>query len=62
MTQHVGVGLEAQLGGFASSLDMRAKPAVVKGEPRSLVKTNGEAVRRSARSSSPRIGSQACPS
>ena len=54
--QHVGMGLEAQLGGFASPLE---------GEPRSLVKTNGEdgfcsrCSRRSARklvAGVPRLG------
>ena len=40
--QHVRVDLEAELGSLASALHMRAKPAVVNGEPRSVVNTNGE--------------------
>jgi hypothetical protein len=60
--QHVRVGLEAQLSSDTRGSTILAKPAVVKGAPRSLVKTKGDfgscsrASFRSARSSSPLIG------
>jgi hypothetical protein len=61
MPQHVWVGLELQPGASAARSIIRAKPAVVNRDPRSLTKTNGDVAlsrcsRRSARSSSPWIG------
>ena len=62
MAQHGGWGLKANLASNPARSIMRAKPAVVNGAPRSEVKTNGDFCtcsrlrRRSARSSSPRIG------
>ena len=40
--QHVRVNLEAKPGSLPARSSSRAKPAVVKGEPRSLVNTNGD--------------------
>jgi hypothetical protein len=60
--EHVRERLEAEPRLDASTLDLRATPAVLKGAPRSEVNTNGDTGscsrwrRRRARSSSPRIG------
>jgi hypothetical protein len=59
--QHVGVRLDLQIGAGRGALDQRAKPAVVKGDPRSLTKTKGDVAlsrwrRRRARSWLPCIG------
>jgi hypothetical protein len=43
VAQHVRMNRKAQLGPDTSSV-MRAKPAVVKGAPRSLVNTNGDSL------------------
>jgi hypothetical protein len=60
--EHVWMCLEAQPRLLARRSTMRAKPAVVNGEPRSEVNTKGDfgscsrCSRRSERNSSPRIG------
>jgi hypothetical protein len=59
--EHVGMRLGSRPASAAALSIMRAKPAVVMGEPRSLTNTKGEAAlsrrsRRRARSSSPWIG------
>jgi hypothetical protein len=60
--QHVRVRLKAEPASVPARSTTRAKPAVVKGEPRSDVNTEGDfgscsrCSRRSQRSSSPRIG------
>jgi hypothetical protein len=59
--QHVRVRLELQAGKAAARSIIRAKSAVMKGEPRSLTNTKGDVgasrcSRRSALSSSPWIG------
>ena len=60
--QHVRVNLEAEPGSLASALQHAGKAAVVNGEPRSDVNTNGDfgscsrCSRRRARISSPMMG------
>jgi hypothetical protein len=44
MPEHMRVGLEGQLGHLPARSIIRAKPAVVKGDPRSEVNTNGDFV------------------
>ena len=61
--QHVGVRLELQLAPSAARSIIRAKPAVVNGEPRSLTKTKGESGSRAgagAGLAARRPGSGAC--
>jgi hypothetical protein len=59
MTQHVWVALKPSSAAIPARSTIRANPAVVKGDPRSEVKTKGDLgscsrlSRRSARNSSP---------